>query len=920
MTSPTLIQNPLIPSTQSGSLNTDTPTSSFQIDLRSFRSSAGNFSLTDLSGDANLQVFREPALTDGTRVLVGESRNQGKLSESLLLGTSALTPGVYTIEVSLAQDAPTANYKLNVAVNADVDLSNIFWRNAPDAQSAYWKMDSTTIAGRALQEGIPTGWQVQSIADLDGDGEDDLLWRNSDGQVAFWMFKGGDRGDIGFVADLSISPDWQISAVEDLSGDGQADIVWHNAKEGQVGIWLLKGGVSVNRTLFNVGPGWKPLASIDLNGDRRSDIFFSNPLTGEFGFWQMNGAQRTASAVIGIPFGWDAQFYGDFNGDGRTDILLRERSTGVVAFWLMNGTTTSDRWATGAVSTEWQIEGLGNFDGKPSVGNGNKDLLWRNRRTGELAIWLMNPDGKGFSSQQFVQLNSSNYNNGSAWTIAGIGDFNYDSKEDIIYRNDEQGGIEILLMNGTNISTRSAPAGTIASPWRVQGIMQRKIQAQPFEISGRSQTGDYVAATAFNMGLLDGNATYGDRVQFNAADYFRFSVSTQSNVTLNATGTGVSLELFPILQNGTLGGAIAATPEMLLNGGSYAVKVSTTRTDLAPDYTLSVTGKPKITDVEGVFFSLLDAALALNPTPEPNSGQVFEKNRLTARFKVRNNSSLAINNLEVGFRISRDGRIDTTTTADAQLEIGGTTGSTLPVYTITSLAAGATSAEIEVQLVLPDTAADFWFVDGQYTIGMVVDPNNKLTEDNERNNFNVAIDTDKAQLAVTKTETIELVGSNMQVTSGTFAPDQTLGLSFTLQNLGNRAFPSNTGLPLQFYLSSDTTLDQNADPALFVWEAGGADLELNAYIVSPPLNGGTVLGARGSGSDTRTLNLNLRLPPAASLVRGQTYYLSVWIDPAENTAKEADFTNNRIDPLNADLNPMVPEDTIGKNYIKFTYN
>ncbi|MEP0915468.1 FG-GAP-like repeat-containing protein [Leptolyngbya sp. DQ-M1] len=915
MTSPTLIQNPLIPSTQSGSLNTNTPTTSFQIDLRNFRSSAGNFSLTDLSGDADLRVFREPAMTDGTRVLVGESRNQGKLSESLLLGTGALTPGVYTIEVSLAQDAPTANYKLNVAVNTDASLSNIFWRNAPGAQSAVWRMDGTTVAGATSQEDVASDWQVQGIADLDGDGEEDLLWRNGQGQVAFWTFKGGEVANAGFSANLSIGPEWQITAVKDLSGDGQADLVWQNTSQGQVAVWQLKGGVSVNGNLVNVGPGWRTVAAVDLDADTRSDIILQNLSTGDFAFWLMNGAEIRRGALIKIAPSWQPQLYGDFNSDGKTDIVLRDRSTGTAAIWLMDGTSISHGWMTAAISLDWQIEALGNFDGRTNSGNGNKDLLWRNRRTGEMAIWLMNPDGKSFSSQQFVQFNGSNYNNGAGWTIAGIGDFNYDSKEDIIYRNDQQGGIEILLMNGTNISTRNAPASTIGSPWRVQGIMQRKIQAQPFEISGRSQSGGYVAATAFNLGLLDGSATYRDRVQFNAADYFRFNVSTQSNVTLNATGTGVTLELFPILQNGTLGSAIAATPDMLLNGGAYAVKVSTTRTDLAPDYTLSVTGKPKTTDVAGVSFSLLDAALALNPTPEPGSGQVFEKNRLTARFKVRNNSSLAINNLEVGFRISRDGRIDTTTTADAQLEIGGTTGSTLPVYTIASLAAGATSAEIEVQLVLPDTAADFWFVDGQYTIGMVVDPNNKLTEDNESNNFNVALNTDKGQLAVTRTETIELVGSDMRVTSGTFAPDQTLRVSFTLQNLGNRAFPSDTALPLQFYLSSDTTLDQTTDIPLEVWAAGTTSGNFNQFFVDAPASG-TILGAKGSGSDTRMLDLNLKLPPETSLARGQTYYLSVWIDPAENTAKEADFTNNRIDPSKADT----PEDTIGKNYIKFTYN
>ncbi|MER3432528.1 MAG: hypothetical protein C4288_03635 [Leptolyngbya sp. ERB_1_1] len=916
MPSPQLIQNPLVPSTLSGSVDTTTPLNAFQIDLRGFQSSAANLSLTGLSGDANLQVYREPAVTGGARTLVGESKNQGKLAESVLLDPNALTSGIYTVEVALDPAATSANYKLNVAVNADADLSNIFWRSAPTAEAASWKMNGTTIAGAALYNQLPGEWQVQGVADLNADGEDDLILRNmSNGYVAYWQFKGGERVSGGYVADTSIPLDWQIAAVKDLDGDQQADLVWYNAKAGQVALWTLRDGKVVNGNLYNVGAGWKPVTAVDLNGDKKADIILQNPLTGEIAFWQMNGTTITNGLAVKPGASWQPQFFGDFDGDGKTDIMLRDSASGAVAIWLMDGINIKYGWSPGVVATDWQVASVGNFDGKAN--GGNKDLLWRNQKTGDLAIWLFNQTGRGFADAQLVKFNGQNYNSGANWTIAGVGDFNNDGKEDILYRNEQQGGVEILLMDGTNISSKRA-LDSIPANWKVQGIMQRHLIAEPFDISGRSSTGDFVSASAFDLGLMDGQATYKNSVQPGLADYFKFNVASDSNVTLSVAETGVNLALFPILSNGTLGSAIALSNEMPLSAGSYAVKVSTTL-NAAPTYTLNVVGKPKITDVAGASFSVATNSLALNPSPanSANTTGTNQPNVVSATFRVKNNSSTTIKNLEVGFRISRDGRIDTISTIDPKLVLDGSTSTDPTTYTLaTPLAAGATSDPITVQLRLPDTDADFWFVDGNYTIGMVVDPNDKLSESDETNNFNVALGVDKASLGITQTETLELTGTKMQLVSGNFAPDQEIVLSFTLKNAGNRAFPNTTSLPLQFYLSADTTLDKNADIALGIRNAGSTDSYLNQYFIDPVGNG-TILGAAGTSTDSKTLQLQLKLPSASSSIwaSGQTFYLSVWIDPSGNTAKEADVSNNKIDPTNAGIDPAI--DTIGKNYLKF---
>lgn len=904
MPSPQLIQNPLTPSTLSGSVNTTTPTNAFQIDLTGFQSSTASLSLTGLSGDANLEVFRG---TGNTKTSIQASKNQGKLSESIILPPEALARDIYTVEVTLGDSSTSVDYKLNVAVNADADLSNIWWRNPSAQLAAVWQMNGTQIAGSATYDKLGAEWQVAGVADLNADGEDDVLWRNtSNGYVGYWLMKAGQllSGDVSFSSPIPL--DWQITAVKDFSGDGQADILWQNAQQGLVAVWTLAGGKYQSGNVYAVGQGWKVCGTGDFNGDSRTDIVFQNSNSGDVVVWQMSGTTiDKASQPFKTGTAWQPQFFGDINGDAQDDIVLRNRVSGVAAVWLMQGTQISTPWITEAISSEWQITALGNFDGSAAGSTGNKDLLWYNSRTGDMSAWLFNPAGTGYLSRQLVSFNGQKYNNGANWSVAGVGDFNRDGKEDILYRDNVLGDVEVLLMNGTTISAKDAIKG-IGTNWKVQGIMKREVRAdEPFDISGRTLTGGFATDTAFDMGVLDGRATYLDQAEPGFADYFKFSVSTRSNVTLAIPQTGVKLELFQLLPNGTLGSLIALSNEMLLDSGTYAVKVATTGNAIAP-YQLNVFGQPQVTDLATAGFTLTNPTFVLNPS------QTSQTNSTTAKFKVKNNSSITVNNLKVGFRISRDGQIDASTSPsnpDALLQIQSGAQLSTTFTLATPLAAGATSDWIDVQLLLPSTSDKFWYVDGDYTIGVVVDPNNELSENNEANNFNVALGTDKATLAITGTETVDLTGSNMAVT-GTYRPGNVLNVAFSVENRGNR--PYTSALPIQFYLSTDTTFDPASDVKLLVRDAGDTiPFVLDSGFIDPA--SGISIDKKGTPGAVVSRTFEVQLPSTfpTGWLPNQTIYLISYI--GSDTSLDVDMTNNSIDPAKVGT----PNDTIAKNYVTF---
>ena len=73
----------------------------------------------------------------------------------------------------------------------------------------------------------------------------------------------------------------------------------------------------------------------------------------------------------------------------------------------------------------WQIVGMGRFDE-----DGIEDLVWRNATSGENAIWYMNADGSLKASTRVITpVRDSN------WRIAGVGAFDDDGIEDLVWRN-----------------------------------------------------------------------------------------------------------------------------------------------------------------------------------------------------------------------------------------------------------------------------------------------------------------------------------------------------------------------------------------------------------------------------------------------------------------------------------------------------
>ncbi len=342
-------------------------------------------------------------------------------------------------------------------------------------------------------------------------------------------------------------------------------------------------------TISRIGFAPQPVVN-DLNGDRLSDILWRNS-NGTLAGWLMNGGSITSSGVltsggVAVEPGptWSVAGVSDFNGDSNADVLWRNSADGALADWSMNGTTIASSGVinVGGIAVKpdatWSIAGTGDFDG-----DSRADILWRNT-DGTLATWFMN--GANIQSSGSPNVGGVAVKPDASWSVAGIGDFNGDDKRDIVWRNSSSGETAVWLMNGASITSGADTSfgGSAVKPdasWSIAGIGD-------FNHDGNSDILWRNTSGVLNEWLMNGS-TIGSSgaITFNG-----------SAVTPNATWHIVEIGDFNGDSNSDIlwrndNGAMA---EWLMNGTAIMQSVTPTSGALpiSPDSTWTTQAKPTI--------------------------------------------------------------------------------------------------------------------------------------------------------------------------------------------------------------------------------------------------------------------------------------------------------------------------------------
>jgi VCBS repeat-containing protein len=301
--------------------------------------------------------------------------------------------------------------------------------------------------------------------DFDGDRKADILFYDTNNDVVVWKANGLtsiNPATQQFVVGNTLSSAWTVAGTGDFNGDKKSDVLFRDTNN-NIAVWTLNGLAPLAQAgiIGNLGAGtWQVAGTGDFDGDNKDDILFKDA-SGNVAVWLGNGVNPVTSANIigsvGVS-GWQVAGTGDFTGDGKADILWRDGASGAIAIWQGDGLASVTKAAIiGTVAaTSWQIEGVDNFSG-----DSRADILWKNT-DGSVAIW------QGAGLAPFTQAAIiGNVGIGSGWDIAGSGDYNGDSFGDVLFRNGNS--VAVWQTNGLTPITgaQAAIIGNANSSWTI---------------------------------------------------------------------------------------------------------------------------------------------------------------------------------------------------------------------------------------------------------------------------------------------------------------------------------------------------------------------------------------------------------------------------------------------------------------------
>ncbi|MBE6387402.1 MAG: hypothetical protein E7045_05005 [Lentisphaerae bacterium] len=188
------------------------------------------------------------------------------------------------------------------------------------ANQSLWAWTDLGASGYAYKSYgyLKDGFTVEGIADLDGNGYDDLLVSYEDGTFGA-SIDGAKYVQLGSGVEVIGGANFGTDNDSLIVKNGENYELW--SVNGTVGEWSTS-------TLAAVEDDWTIAAIGDFSGDGIDDIVVWQESTGYMYAWE-NGDADTKRWVGALDqSGWEIAAVGDYNGDGKEDLLLRETTTG----------------------------------------------------------------------------------------------------------------------------------------------------------------------------------------------------------------------------------------------------------------------------------------------------------------------------------------------------------------------------------------------------------------------------------------------------------------------------------------------------------------------------------------------------------------------------------------------------------------
>jgi len=202
--------------------------------------------------------------------------------------------------------------------------------------------------------GMGSGWQQRAIADINGDGVDDIIFQNGTLIGALIMNANGTPSS--WVGIGAMNAGWQLCGAADITDDGNLDLIFQNG--------TLLGFLEVNSSgqpvswngIGAMGAGWQLRAVTDFAGSGQPNLIFQNGTS--LGALQVgtDGLPTAWNGIGAMGSGWTLSDAVDINGDGQPDLIFQNGTS--LGALQVNTSFQPVAWhGIGAMSSGWTLPG-----------------------------------------------------------------------------------------------------------------------------------------------------------------------------------------------------------------------------------------------------------------------------------------------------------------------------------------------------------------------------------------------------------------------------------------------------------------------------------------------------------------------------------------------------------------------------------